>query len=167
MPSPEPPLGEPTLAPELQRVAFLVGDWTHTELYHRGAQPQSSPGAGRSKASWLLGDHFLYVLYASRGPWGYFEARGLLSWDAAEKAYRMDWFDDRGHTRRLRGVSTRPGELTLTGEIDVEGRGEEGQITIRHREDGKLLLTVEASPTGQPKGTPLLEAILSPLTSPE
>jgi hypothetical protein len=107
------------------------------------------------------------VLYASRGPWGYFESRGFLGWDAAEKAYRLDWFDDRGRVRRLRGASSRPGELTLAGEIDVEGHLQAGQVTIRRRDDGKLLLTIEAAPAAQEKGAALLEAILSPLASPE
>jgi hypothetical protein len=166
-PSPTPPPPEspppPARTPELQRLAFLVGDWTLSELYHAG---KGGAGAGRAKGSWLLGDRFLYILYASRGPWGYAEARGFLCWDEDEKGYRLDWYDDRGHRRQFRGASTRDGELVLTGEENWHGQKAGGRVVFRRREDGKILLTIEFQVPG---GTsdPFMEAVLSPVAQGE
>jgi hypothetical protein len=150
----------------MQRLSFLVGDWTHVEIYHGGPQAHSGPGAGRSKATWLLGNHFVYILYATRGPWGYLEGRGFLGWDEAEKSYRLDWFDDRGHRRHLVGGSAREGEIALAGDIPWGAQKAEERVVLRHRDDGKILLTIEVV-LADHKAEPFLEAVLSPLPTAE
>jgi hypothetical protein len=142
---------------ELEKLSFLVGDWVHSEIYH--ATP-SGPGAGRSKVAWLLGNHFLYILYATRGPWGYREARGLLSWDSGAGLYRLDWFDDHGRTLHFTGSSPKAKELALSGSLVLNGQPAEGHLLIRSREDGKLLLTIEIAGKDR-KPDPLMEAVLS------
>jgi hypothetical protein len=153
---------EPRPVPELDKLSFLVGDWAHSEIYHLGPQGPGGPGAGRSKAAWLLGSHFIYILYATRGPWGYREARAFLSWDGG--AYRLDWFDDQGRVRRFSGTSPKAGELDLTGELSVNGQPAEERVLVRRREDGKVLLTIEISlPHRKPDS--LMEAVLSKVPS--
>jgi hypothetical protein len=108
--------------------------------------------------SWLLSDRFLYLLYASRGPWGYRESRGFLSFDPEARAYRLDWFDDRGRVVKLVGTLGKPGELDLLS--DPKANGTPVRAEVRRREDGKLLLTLELVPAGS-RPEPLLEALLT------
>jgi hypothetical protein len=163
---PPPGTEETQSVPELRKLTFLVGDWAHAEVYHAGPQGPGGPGAGRSKVAWLLGDHFLYVLYATRGPWGHRESRGFLSWDVEAQTYRLDWYDDLGNVRRFSGVSPKAGELSLVADLRVHGQNAQERALIRHREDGKLLLTLEiVLPDRKPD--PLMEAVLNPLPASE
>jgi hypothetical protein len=160
-PAVSPPATEDT-APELRKLSFLVGDWAHAEVYHAGPRGPGGPGAGRSKVAWLLGDHFLYLLYATRGPSGHSESRGFLSWDVDAQAYRLDWFDDQGNVLRFSGVSPKAGELSLVADLRIAGQMAQERALLRRREDGKVLLTLEIALPDR-KADPLMEAILTPL----
>jgi uncharacterized protein DUF1579 len=160
-PTPEPP--KP--APELAKLQFLVGDWTHDELHHGGPTGVAARGVARSKIAWILGGHRLYITYKSVSAAGEQEGRGILGWDTEDKAYRLDWYDNRGRADRYSGSFNPEEALVLAGEPVIEGERHRQQLTIRKQPGGKFLLTDESAPADQvPKLT--LESLASAAATP-
>ena len=143
--TPEPPKAPP----ELAKLQFLVGDWVHEELHHGTASGAPGRGAARSKILWILGGHRLYITYKSLSAGGEHEGRGLLGWDAEEKAYRLDWFDNRGQVARYSGTFNPEEALVLAGEPVVDGQRVRQQLTVKKQPGGKYLLTDESGPADQ------------------
>lgn len=160
-PAPAPTPAPPKPAAELQKLAFLVGDWVHDEVYHPGALGPGGPGKGRSKAQWILGDHHLYVNYVSRGAMGNIEARGLLGWDAEKKAYYMDWYDNMGQAVRYLGDFTPEGALVLNAEYMMNGQRVKEEFTVKRQEGGKVLF-VSAMPGPDGALKPVFESTATP-----
>jgi len=146
VPTPEPPKAPP----ELTKLAFLVGDWVHDEVHHGGPNGVPSRGAARSRMAWILGGHRLYLTYKSLGPDGDYEGRGLFGWDAGEKAYRLDWFDNHGAVQRYVGGFDPDDALVLSGEASGDGGRVRQQLTIRKQPGNKFLLTDESAVGDQP-----------------
>jgi len=130
----------PKPAPELQKLAFLVGDWVHDEVYEASPLGPAGKGAGRSRNQWVLGDHHLYMVYAGNTPMGKMEGRGFLRWDAAAKAYTLDWFDNTGLAFHYRGDFGPDGTLVLGGEYDYQGQRVKEQIAVQKQDDGQIKL---------------------------
>jgi hypothetical protein len=149
----------PKPAAELQKLAFLVGDWVHEETVHPGPMGPGGPRKGRSKVQWILGDHHLYVNYVSRNSANEtVEARGLLGWDAEKKAYYMHWYDNTGMAARYSGDFSPEGTLALNAEYVHQGNPVREQLTIKQQEGGKVLFSsAMAGPDGAPK--PVLESV--------
>jgi hypothetical protein len=160
-PAAAPTPAPPKPAPELQKLAFLVGDWIHDETVHPGPMGPGGPGKGRSKTQWILGDHHLYVNYVSRNAaMGTLEARGLIGWDPDGKAYRMDWYDNMGAAIHYRGDFTPEGTLVFNAELMLQGKPVKEQLSIQ-RQEGKLVFTSSLpGPDGALK--PAFESVATP-----
>lgn len=135
-------------APELQKLGFLAGDWIHEETYAAGPMGPAGPGKGRSKISWVLGNHHLYMIYAAKSATAQIEGRGFFGWDARKRQYRVDWFDSMGDVSHYTGDFDASGALVLTGEMMVEGRPTREQFTIKAQPEGKILFTSAIAGTG-------------------
>jgi hypothetical protein len=159
-PSAVPELPKPPA--ELQKLAFLVGDWIYSEVYHAGPMGPGGKGGGRSKNAWTLGDHHLYVIYASKTPFGEIEGRGFLGFDPERKAYRMDWFNNLGAALRYSGDFNAEGVLVLTAEYTVEGQKARQQFSIKKQEDGKVLFVNELAVGDGEALKPVVESLASP-----
>jgi len=146
VPTPEPPKAPP----ELTKLQFLVGDWVHDEVHHGAPGGTAARGAARSRMIWILGGHRLYLTYKSLGPAGEYEGRGFFGWDAGEKAYRLDWFDNRGAVQRFVGGFDPDDALVFSGESAGEGGPSKQQLTIRKQPGNKFLLTDESGAGEQP-----------------
>jgi hypothetical protein len=132
----------PKPAPELQKLAFLKGDWVHDEKYEPGPMGPGGKGAGRSRNAWVLGEHHLYMVYAGNTPMGKMEGRGFLRWDPAAKQYALDWFDNMGLAFHYKGDFSADGNtLTLGGEYSHGGQKVREQLTVAKQGEGQLKLT--------------------------
>jgi hypothetical protein len=153
----------PKPAPELQKLAFLVGDWIHEETYQPGPTGAGGPGKARSKASWVLGNQHLYVIYASKTTMGQFEGRGFFGWDPQRRQYRFDWFNNSGAATHYSGDFDAQGSLVLTGEIVSEGKAVSERFTVKPQPEGKVLFTsAVAGPDGAMKT--VFESLATPDT---
>lgn len=155
------PAAAPAPAPELQRLAFLVGDWIHAETYAGQAGPAGS-GRARSKISWVLGNHHLYMIYANKMTNGQVEGRAFFGWDARARKYRLDWFDSMGDASHYTGDFDASGALVLTGETVVAGRPAREEFTVRPQPDGRVVFTSAIAGTGG-----AMQAIFESTASPE
>ncbi len=159
--APAPALPKP--APELQRLAFLVGDWIHEETYQASPFGPAGPGKGRSKISWLLGDHHLNLIYATNTPMGKLEARGFLGYDVDAKVYRMSWFDNVGMATHYTGHASDDGSLTFTTEYTYQGQKVKEQIVVAKSAGGKVSFTAKVvGPDGSLQTT--MESVATPTT---
>jgi hypothetical protein len=161
-PGPAPP-ALPLVGPELGRLSHLVGEFVHSEIFHPSPLGPGGKGAARSKGTWILGDHYLYLLYASRRPGGLYEARGFFFWDGEAKVYHLDWFDDLGARKRYAGEFTAKGALVMTAEYSLDGQPARERLTFNVREDGKILMASEVA-VGEGAPTPVMESLLSPVS---
>ena len=160
-PSPSPsaspsaaPAPLPTPAPEAQKLDFLAGDWIHAENYYPGPAGPGGKGGGRSKSSWILGNHDLLVTYITKTPMGTIEGRGVLGWDPDKKAYRMDWFDNTGDAVHFTGDFNAEGVLVLAADRVHAGQPLKQQFLIKKQDDGTVLFTAQtAGPDGAMKTT--------------
>jgi hypothetical protein len=141
VPTPEPPKAPP----ELTKLQFLVGDWLHEEIHHGGAGGVPVRGVARSRMAWILGGHRLYLVYKSVGPKGDYEGRGLFGWEAGEKAYRLDWFDNHGGVQRYLGGFEPDEALVFSAETSSDDGRRRQQLTIRKQPGNKFLLTDESA----------------------
>jgi Protein of unknown function (DUF1579) len=144
----------PTPAPETKKLDFLAGDWIHSENYYPGPGGPGGRGGGRSKATWILGNHDLLVTYVTKAPMGTIEGRGMLSWDAEKKAYRMDWYDNTGDVVHFTGDFNPEGVLVLSADRVHAGQPLKEQFLIKKQDDGTVLFTSQvAGPDGAMKTT--------------
>ena len=157
--APAPELPKP--APELQKLAFLKGDWVHDEKYEASAMGPAGKGAGRSRNAWVLGDHHLYMVYTGNTPMGKMEGRGFLRWDAGAKLYAFDWFDNTGMAFHYKGDFGPDGTLTLGGDYSHGGQKVREQITVQQQEEGKLKFTSSLGVGEGAELKPVVEAILT------
>lgn len=137
----------PTPAPEAQKLDFLAGDWIHAENYYPGPMGPGGKGGGRSKTTWILGNHELLVTYVSKTPMGTIEGRGVLGWDPDRKAYRMDWFDNTGDAVHYTGDFNAEGVLVLAADRVHAGQPQKQQFLIKKQEDGTVLFTAQLAGT--------------------
>jgi hypothetical protein len=142
----------PAPAPELQKLAFLAGDWVHEETYSAGPMGAGSQGKARSKAAWVLGNQHLYVIYAAKSPTAQIEGRAFLGFDPRSRQYYMDWYDSMGAATRYAGDFDATGALVLNADVTMDGRATRAQFTIKPQPDGKVLFTnAMAGPDGAMK----------------
>jgi len=135
----------PSPAPELQKLDFLAGDWIHAENYYPGPMGPGGKGGGRSKTSWILGNHDLLVSYVTKTPMGTIEGRGILGWDPVKKAYRFAWFDNTGAATDYRGDFNPEGVLVLTADYVEAGQPVKEQFMIKKQDDGTVLFTSQVA----------------------
>ncbi len=151
----------PKPAPELQKLAFLKGDWVHDEKYEASAMGPAGKGAGRSRNQWVLGDHHLYMVYAGNTPMGKIEGRGFLRWDPSAKLYTLDWFDNMGLAFHYMGDFGPDGALTLAGEYSHGGQKVRERLTVQKQEDGQVKLTSAMAVGDGTEMKPVAESMLS------
>jgi hypothetical protein len=102
-------------APQMRKLAFLVGTWELRETwnepkrYKRGRYEgyPGEEGIGEEKIHQGPGNFSLLWDYEARGPMGHVTARAILSWDPARGVY--DYFQVH---------SALPGALRLTGRLE-------------------------------------------------
>jgi len=152
----------PKPAPELQKVAFLSGDWIHDETYQASPMGAAGKGAGRSRNQWILGDHHLYMVYAANTPIGKVEGRGLLYWDRDRRAFGLDWYDNLGVASHFTGDFAADGALVLAAEYVHEGQKVKEQVSFRKQDDGNVSFRnlMAFGDAGEMK--PVIDGILSP-----
>ena len=85
---------------------------------------------------------------------GTIEGRGMLSWDAEKKAYRMDWYDNTGDVVHFTGDFNPEGVLVLSADRVHAGQPLKEQFLIKKQDDGTVLFTSQvAGPDGAMKTT--------------
>jgi len=94
------------------------------------------------------------VTYVTKAPMGTIEGRGMLSWDAEKKAYRMDWYDNTGDVVHFTGDFNAEGVLVLSADRTHAGQPIKEQFLIKKQDDGTVLFTSQvAGPDGAMKTT--------------
>jgi hypothetical protein len=138
--------------PELQRLAFYLGDWAYTEDYERSALfPEGGHNTGSWTAQWGprgLSVVHSFVTQGSADPGAGME---IMLWDSAGKAYRDHaiWYDAPGQwefTGQFEGET-----LVYRGVFSYQGKQVEFRSEIRPRQGGGFVLDEYAGVNGGPE----------------
>jgi hypothetical protein len=142
-PSPPPPeIIRPI--PELARLQFAAGAWVpEKEVDHGGEVGVPKLGSGRSKVSWRLKGHHLHVLYKSKRSGLEYEGRGVVSWDAEARRYRVEWFDNLGRALHFLGDFNPAEVLVFSTDYSRDGKPLKQNISIKKERNGKVLILDE------------------------
>jgi hypothetical protein len=146
----------------LERLQFAAGDWVHEkEVDHGGIVGMPRLGAGRSKATWILKGHALYVLYKSKRADTEYEGRGIVGWDPESKRYRLDWFDSLGAARRFTGEFDPSGAIVFSATFSRDGLPVKQRVSIKKDRNGRFLILDERG-VGNESSTLYMESLAAP-----
>lgn len=136
--------GMPQAGPEIQKLQYFAGEWTGEETYGKSQfMPEGGKGTAHSRSEMVLGGMFLETIHHSAMEGGFeYEGRGLYTWDAEEKVYRMWWFDNIG------GHGDQPGTwdgdtLSFVGEEMHEGKPLKTYYTWKFKSEDEFDFTIE------------------------
>lgn len=83
------PATAPTIAPEMERLGFYVGEWDYTETYPKSAYyPNGGVNTGVYSSKLGPGGHSLLNSFHSQGPVGEFEGLLIITWDTKAKVFQ-------------------------------------------------------------------------------
>ena len=112
------------LAPEMQKLGFLIGEWHYTEKYEKSAMmPEGGASEGTYRATIGPGGHSILTEFDEKtGPMGAVSAHEVFTWDAEKSAYAGYAF-----VSDVSGCFTRTGnwekdQLVFTREISARGK---------------------------------------------
>jgi hypothetical protein len=138
--------------PELQRLAFYIGDWAYTEDYERSVLfPEGGHNTGSWTAQW--GPRSLSVVhtFATNGTADPYSGMEIMVWDSAGRVYRDHaiWFDTAGQwefTGRFEGEA-----LVYHGAFLYQGKQVDFRSETRPRQGGGFTLDEYARVNGGPE----------------
>lgn len=116
---------------ELARLEIFIGPWSVTESHFNPRGEVIGSAKGTEEIIWMLDYHAIRRSYASSGGSTTFRATGTLTWNAAEKKYHGNWYDNASTL----GPTTVKGtwdDATKTMTLDVESTGPDGKA-VRHK----------------------------------
>lgn len=143
-------LSEPTLTPEHQALSFMIGTWrTESTWPESGEKVQ-----GTLTYEWIVAGHWMKFTFQGKHPTRpYWEAHGVIQYDAAAKSYRSIavWGPDGPH--EMKGTLVKPGLFRVQSEsnglasgIDYMARdGAVYQENWRMDKDGKRIVTLQTT----------------------
>jgi hypothetical protein len=83
------PAKAPELAPEMQKLSFLIGDWRYTEKFEKSKMmPDGGSSDGIYRAAIGPGGHSILTDFDEKtGPMAGSAAHEVITWDAAKSSY--------------------------------------------------------------------------------
>ncbi len=121
-PSSEMPYPMPKPGAEMKKLDFLLGQWQTVEAHE--SMPGFAGGKGQGKTSTQLGPGGLSIFtdYQSTGVVGVFQGRGIITWEATEKAYRTFWFDNMQAGSMTMAGQWEGNDLVFMGDLNMMGQ---------------------------------------------
>ena len=133
------------LAPEMAKMAFLIGEWHYTQKYEKSAMmPEGGEGVGTYRAAIGPGGHSIVTDFEeTAGPLAGIGGHEVFTWDAEKKAYVGYTFASSGPGAFVRYGSWEGEQLVFTREIV----GKKGTVRMRYvyTETKADALTIETS----------------------
>ncbi len=126
-----PPIATPTLSPEHEAIAFLVGEWITTSEF-----PDGRTAEGRLSYRWVFDGAWMKVEFHGDHPDGrLWEAHAMQRWDPEAGAYESWSFRADDVPLHYRGSVPEPGLYRI--EIEGPDGGRSG-IDYHRRDDGTV-----------------------------
>ena len=112
------------LAPELQKLSFLIGEWHYTETYEKSRMmPEGGTSEGTYRATIGPGGHSILTYFEEKtGPMTGAAAHEVITWDAAKSAYAAYGFVSDGPGCFTRTGSWEKDQLVFTREMNAGGK---------------------------------------------
>lgn len=141
----EAPQGAPKPGPELQKLAYFVGNWK--EAGKSTAHGMEGPVSSTQKWEWASGGFFLVGHSSNKSPMGEFTIMSVLGYDLASKMYTYNIFDSWGDAFLAKGTVS--GDTwTWTTEMIMEGKTMKSRTTWKEISPTKYTLNYGSSADG-------------------
>lgn len=111
--------------PELARLEIFIGPWSVAETHFDAKGEVVASAKGAEEIVWTLDHHAIRRSYHSGAAPTTFRALGMLTWNAADKRYHGNWYDN----TTSNGPTTVKGDwndATKTMTFDVDTAGADG-----------------------------------------
>jgi uncharacterized protein DUF1579 len=139
------PQGAPKPGPEVQKLAYFVGNWT--EAGKSTAHGMEGPVSSTQKWEWTSGGFFLVGHSSNKSPMGNFTIMAVLGYDPASKMYTYNVFDSWGEAFLAKGTVS--GDTwTWTTEMMMGGKMMKSRTTWKEISPTKYTLNYGSSTDG-------------------
>jgi len=142
-------MGPPTPAPELKKLAFLVGDWTVEGTQTPGPGAPSGKWSGTSHAEWMDGNFFLVEHYdMDLGAMGKGKELACYGYDSDRGVYTYRSFSSWGETENAEGKLD--GDTwTWSSTEHMGGKTMQGRFTMKVISPTSYTMKFEVSSDGK------------------
>jgi hypothetical protein len=141
----EAPQGAPKPGPEVQKLAYFVGNWK--EEGKSTAHGMEGPVSSTQKWEWESGGFFLVGHSRNKSPMGEFTIMSVLGYDPASKMYTYNIFDSWGEAFLSKGTVS--GDTwTWTTEMTMGGKTMKSRTTWKEISPTKYTLNYGSSTDG-------------------
>jgi hypothetical protein len=141
----QPPQAPPKPGPEVQRLAYFVGNWK--EVGKSTAHGMAGPVSSTQKWEWASGGFFLVGHSVNKSPAGDFAIMAVLGYDPETKMYTYDAFDSWGERITAKG-NVSGDTWTWTTETMMQGKPMETRLTWKEVSKTQYTLKYESSTDG-------------------
>jgi uncharacterized protein DUF1579 len=139
------PQGPPKPNPEVQKLAYFVGNWT--EAGKSTAHGMEGPVSSTQNWEWTSGGFFLVGHSSNKSPMGNFTIMAVLGYDPASKMYTYNVFDSWGEAFLAKGTVS--GDTwTWTTEMMMGGKMMKSRTTWKEISTTKYTLNYGSSTDG-------------------
>ncbi len=154
------PKEAPKPGPEVNRLAYFVGNWKITGKYLMHGK--SVPMMATQRWEWMPGKVSIIQHADSRSPLGIFKTMAVMRYDRDAKMYIYNEFDSTGGAVTSRGTVS--GDTwTWTSDM-MDGKSTKSWVTIKEISKTQCTFTLETSPDGS-TWTPGIESTLAKVTT--
>jgi hypothetical protein len=141
----EAPQGAPKPGPEVQKLAYFVGNWK--EAGKSTAHGMEGPVSSTQKWEWMPGGFFLVGHSSNKSPMGSFTIMSVVGYDPASKMYTYNIFDSWGDAFLAKGTVS--GDTwTWTTEMMMEGKMMKSRTTWKEISPTEYRLNYGSSTDG-------------------
>jgi hypothetical protein len=141
----QPPQGAPKPGPEVQRLAYFVGNWK--EEGKSTAHGMAGPVSSTQKWEWVSGGFFVVGHSVNKTPAGNFTIMAVLGYNPETKMYTYDTFDSWGERITATGNVSGDTWTWTTGTV-MEGKPMKTRLTWKDVSKTQYTLQYESSTDG-------------------
>jgi len=112
------------LAPEMQKLSFLIGDWRYTNKFEKSPMmPEGGASEGTYRATIGPGGHSILTDFEEKaGPMAGAAGHEVITWDAAKSSYDAYAFASDGPGCFIRTGTWDKDQLVFTRKMDAGGK---------------------------------------------
>jgi hypothetical protein len=137
--------GPPTPGPEVQRLAYFVGNWN--EVGKSTAHGMEGPVSSTQSWEWTAGGFFVEGHSDNESPAGAFKIMAVLGYDPETKMYIYNAFDSWGEQITAKG-NVSGDTWTWTSETMMQGTSMKTRLTEKEVSKTQYTLKYESSTDG-------------------
>lgn len=164
-PKPSPnPMAAPPRPPELKKLDYFAGTWKSTGDLKPGPMGPGGKFTELIHSSWMPGNFFLVERTSASGVMGHLTEIAYLGYNAQEKVYTYDAFNNFGEAEHAKG-NVEGDTWTWTSTENMGGQPMKGRFTITVASPTSYTFKFEIAPQGGGDYTTVVEGKATKVTA--